>query len=122
MSRMKPAVLTVSYILLYVLLVVGVYSLSRQGYRFCHNIFGVVRAAQEPGEDIAFRVERGEDFETIAGELEKKGIIEDRYSFYIRVRLMDSRRIILRPGDYMLNNSMTYEQIINRLTVSEGID
>lgn len=122
MSSWKPAVITASYILLYLLLAVGVYFFSWRGYHFCQDIFGVVQVAEIPGQDFSFEVRAGDDFAAVAGRLEREGIIKDKYSFYIRARLMDSRRVVLRSGKYILNNSMTYEQIINRLTVSEGTE
>lgn len=122
MSSWKPAVITVVHIMLYLLLVAGVYFFSWRGYHFCENIFGVVQAAEVPGQDFSFQVKSGDNFAVVAERLEREGIIKDKYSFYIRARLMDSRRIVLRSGKYILNNSMTYEQIINRLTVSEGTE
>ncbi len=122
MIRWGPAVSVVLHIVLYMALVSGVYLASWHGYHFCYDVFGVVRAAEAPGEDIRFDVAFGEDLWGIADRLEQAGIIQGRNSFYVRARLMDSRRVVLRPGSYVLNDSMTYEQIINQLTVSEGIE
>ena len=35
---------------------------------------------------------------------------------------MNTERNKIYAGKYTLNDSMTYEQILNRLTVSEGFD
>ncbi len=122
MSSWKPAALTSAYIVLYALLVFGVAALCWHGYRFCYDIFADVRMEESPGKDIGFKVESDEDFKTIAANLQQRGIIRDRYSFLARAELMKTERNKIYSGKYILNSSMTYEQILNRLTVSEGFD
>ena len=48
-----------------------------------------------------------------------KGLIANKYSFYVRTRLMDKDEIKLKPGIYTLNTSMGYEDILDILTQSE---
>jgi cell division protein YceG involved in septum cleavage len=122
MTRLRPAVTTILYTLLCVLLVMGTYSLSRQGYRFCRDVFGAETVADAPGTDISFLVEKEDDFKAVAARLEKQKIIADKDSFYIRTKLLASKSTTLLPGEYTLNNSMTYEEIIDMLTISEGTE
>lgn len=55
----------------------------------------------------------------VAKRLEEEGIIKDRYAFYIRTRLMDEDKTILKAGVYTLNTSMDYVTIINQITFKE---
>ena len=56
----------------------------------------------------------------VAERLEQENLIVNSRSFYIRTRLMDPETVMLRPGEYMLNTSMTYEEIINQMTAASG--
>ena len=77
---------------------------------------------EQPGKDITFLVSSADSFQDIAAKLQEKGVIRDRYSFLARAGIMDTDRNKIYAGKYILNNSMTYEQVINHLTVSEGFD
>jgi cell division protein YceG involved in septum cleavage len=114
--------MTAGYFVLSVLLVVAFYSLSHRGYDFCRDVFGDVRMSQSPGKAVSFRVESADSFQQVAERLEQKKIIADKNSFYVRTCLMNPDKIMLQPGDYVLRDSMTYEEIINSLTISEGVE
>ncbi len=122
MNSWKPAAMTSVYIVLYSLLVFGVVFLCFHGYRFCYDVFADVRVEQQPGKDITFSVSSTDSFRDIAVKLQEKDVIRDRYSFLARAGIMDTDRNKIYAGKYILNNSMTYEQVINHLTVSEGFD
>ena len=122
MNSWKPAAVTSVYIVLYSLLVFGVAILCFHGYRFCYNVFADVRVEQQPGKEITFSVSSSDSFRDIAAKLQEKGVIRERYSFLARAGIMDTDRNKIYAGKYILNNSMTYEQVINHLTVSEGFD
>ena len=122
MNSWKPAAMTSVYIVLYLLLVFGVAILCFHGYRVCYAVFADVRVEEQPGKDITFLVSSADSFQDIAAKLQEKGVIRDRYSFLARAGIMDTDRNKIYAGKYILNNSMTYEQVINHLTVSEGFD
>lgn len=122
MNSWKPAAMTSVYIVLYLLLVFSVAILCFHGYRFCYAVFADVRVEEQPGKDITFLVSSADSFRDIAAKLQEKGVIRDRYSFLARAGIMDTDRNKIYAGKYILNNSMTYEQVINHLTVSEGFD
>lgn len=122
MNSWKPAAMTSVYIVLYSLLVLGSVALCLHGYRFCYNIFADVRVEDAPGKEISVDVHSTDAFGDIAARLQDRGVIHDRYSFLVRAKLMNTERNKIYAGKYTLNDSMTYEQILNRLTVSEGFD
>ncbi|MBO5483939.1 MAG: endolytic transglycosylase MltG [Lachnospiraceae bacterium] len=119
-KMLKSVGIAVVYVVSFMLLLYGVIALCQKGYAFCYEIFGSVAVQEAPGREIAFQVEAADSIKSVSEKLEKKGLIVNRYSFMIRTKLMDSEKIILRPGIYLLNTSMDYGEIINQLTVSEG--
>ncbi|MCH5266954.1 MAG: endolytic transglycosylase MltG [Lachnospiraceae bacterium] len=106
-------------ILIFALVAYGIGQICVSGYHFCYEIFGSVVVEEAPGTDREFVVQHGRDMRLVAKQLEQEGLIVDRYSFYIRTQLMDTDDVILRPGTYILNTSMDYEEIIDQLTTNE---
>lgn len=106
-------------ILFFVLIVFGVTRCCQASYQFGYEVFGSVSPDEEPGEDKAFEVQESDTMYQVAERLEDNQLIVNKYSFYIRSRLLDKNQNGLRPGSYTLNTSMDYEEIINELTMSE---
>lgn len=105
--------------LIMVLVFYAIASVCVQGYHFCYEIFGSVVVEDAPGTEHAFLLTESDTMWDVAERLQKEDLIVNRYSFYIRTKFMDPETIILQPGEYVLNTSMTYEEIINQLTASE---
>ena len=105
-------------ILMMVLVVYGIGTACLQGYHFCYEIFGSVVIENAPGTEQTFLVTEADTMWDVAGRLEQENLIVNRYSFFIRTKLMDPETVSLYPGEYVLNTSMTYEEIINQLTAS----
>lgn len=106
-------------LLILVLLFYGIASICMQGYHFCYEIFGSVVVEDAPGTERTFLLTESDTMWDVAERLKKEDLIVNHYSFYIRTRFMDPETVILHPGEYVLNTSMTYEEIINQLTTSE---
>lgn len=109
------------YVAVYSLLIWLTVCGCRKAYTFCYEVFGSVAVQQKPGTDIAFQVEAADDIESISKKLEEKKLIVNRYSFQARVRLLNDSEDTLKPGIYVLNTSMDYQQILDQLMVAEGI-
>ena len=95
------------------------YSSSGQCFSICFEIYGPVVVEKAPGTDIRFSISKDESMHKVAKELYDDGLIVNRYSFYIRTMLMDRDEMKLKPGDYILNTSMDYEEILDMLTKSD---
>ena len=106
-------------IMLVIVIFYGVFCLCRYGYNFCYGIFGPVVVEEPPGQDKYFEVDIGEDLFDIAERLKDEGIITDKYAFYVRMRLLDADRLMIKSGEYILNTSMDYDTIIKMLTFNE---
>lgn len=116
---LKGSLYLVINLLLVILVLYGAFYTCRQGYNFCYGITGPVVAEEAPGQDRIFEVKDGDGMADVARKLEEEGIITDRYAFYIRTKLMDADKTILKAGVYTLNTSMDYVTIINQITFKE---
>lgn len=112
-------VVLVAEILLVLLVVFGVVRCCQGSYHFCYEVFGSVSMEKEPGQNKDFQVKETDDMFRVAKRLQKEKLIKNPYSFYARTLMMDQSEINLRPGSYVLNTSMDYEEIVNELTMSE---
>ena len=106
------------HVLITILVVYGISWLCMQGYQFCYEIFGPVVVEEAPGTEYKFEVRPTDTMWQVAENLEEQNLIVNRYSFYLRTKVMDPQSILLIPGEYALDTGMTYEDIINQLTTS----
>lgn len=102
-------------LIFYVVVVLGAVELCKVSYSFANEVFGEVMAEAPPGRDIEFRINESDDMLTIAKNLEKEGIVANAYSFYIRLKFSLSVKSVVVAGDYTLNTSMTYEEILDKI-------
>lgn len=106
-------------ILIYLLLAFFIVRGCTQCYHFGYEIFGSVSVDQKNGKEITFPVYKEDTMYQVAKRLAQKGLIVNRYSFYLRSEWMNPTQNELRPGKYRLNTVMNYDQIINQLTMSD---
>ena len=97
----------------------GTYKLCSLSYNSCYEIFGTVTPQNEPGQNKLFEVMDDDSMSDVSERLQENGLIVNKYTFMVRTKLMDPEKTVLRPGKYMLNTSMDYEEIINQLTFSD---
>lgn len=103
-------------IIFYLLVVICAVWLTQKAYHFSYEIFGDVSVDRAPGTDIVVTIREGESAKHLADMLEKKKLISNKTSFYIRVRLMVNQDDPILPGIYELNTSMDYKEIIETIT------
>ncbi len=101
-------------ILFYLAVIYIITVVSKEAYSFCYQIFGEVSVDQEPGRDIEIQIKTGESSMNIASKLELNKIIVNKYSFYVKAKLMS---YTIMPGTYTLNSSMDYNEIFAIITV-----
>lgn len=90
---------------------------SKYAYDFSYQVFGKVSVTtRKPINVVSIEIKEGDSTMGLAGLLEKKGIILDKYSFYTRAKLAKSN---ILPGKYKLNSSMSYEEIFDVITKKE---
>jgi len=106
-------------ILIILLVAVGIIQCCEMSYQFCYEIFGSVSVEEGPGVDRDFEVKKSDSAYRIAERLQEKGLIKNRYSFFIRAFLTEKDQTVFHSGEYVLNTSMNYEDILNVLTMGE---
>lgn len=114
----KGILLLVNTIVLFLVIFMIIHS-CRACYSLCYEIYGPVVVEKSPGTDKKFSVAESDTMYKVAGNLYEEGLIVNKYSFYIRTKLMDKDEIKLKSGEYMLNTSMNYEEILDLLTQSD---
>ena len=121
LSTLKIIVQVVFNILMYTLIILVAIRLCTAVYDFSYQIFGSVTVDEAPGTDMAFEITSGEGTMELATDLESKGLIADKYTFYVRAKISTGSRKPILPGSYKLNTSMTYDEIISVIT-NESVD
>lgn len=102
-------------LIFYVIIILATIQVCKLTYSFAGEVFGDVMAEAPPGVDKTFVIAEADDSLTIAKNLEREGIVSNAYSFYIRLRLSQSKKNIIVAGSYQLNTSMTYKEILDKI-------
>ncbi len=112
MLRAVRAILIVLLnMIFYGLVVFGGVQLCHAGYSFAYDVLGDTAVEMPPGETRTITIRKDEDEFAVAGKLARQHLVRNRYSFYLRLRLQESGRSPVKPGNYTLNSSMTYGEI-----------
>lgn len=100
-------------ILFYAIVIFVVYKAGSSARSFCFQVFGDGTMDAKPGINAEITIGEGASTMEIASALEMNRLIPNRYSFYLKVQLMGYR---ILAGTYILNTSMTYEEILDQIT------
>lgn len=90
-----------------------IYKASTFAYDFCYQVFGDGTVDEGEGRNAMITINPGASTMELASTLEMNKIINNRYSFYIRVKLMNSN---IMAGTYIVNSAMTYDDILETIT------
>jgi len=97
----------------YVLVIVLIVNVSKKAYAFSYQLYGQVAEDKKPGRENIFQIKKGEATMDIASKLKLNKLIVDKYSFYFKAKL---KNYTIMPGTYILNSSMTYDDIFDIIT------
>ncbi|MBO7401547.1 MAG: hypothetical protein J6U10_00995 [Lachnospiraceae bacterium] len=98
-------------IIIFTFVIILVYKYSWEVYSFSYRIFGadpMENREETAGKDITIKVDKGDSALTVGAKLELARAIHDKFSFYIRARLMKAK---FHPGLYTVNTTMTYDEM-----------
>ncbi len=104
-------------IIFYLLVLMLIIKIGTFTYDFAYQVFGDVSVTESAGIDREFIINKGESTMSIASKLELNKLIVDKYSFYLRAKLTEQ---LIKPGTYILNSSMNYEEILAIITTDDG--
>ena len=99
----------------YLIVAVAVIYVGKTAYDFGYNIFyQQPMDSEEEGRDITVVVEEGDSVYQIGKTLESRGLIRDAKVFVVQEKLSNYSGK-LQPGTYILNTSMTPDEIMEIL-------
>lgn len=118
-NKVTGAIIGISFrLIIYAIAILLIYEGVVKGYEFGHEIFYASSMEEAPGRDMEINVEAGTSVSSVGKELEKDGLINNRYSFIIQAMVYEYE---IQPGVYTLNTSMTSREILDVLsTASES--
>ena len=105
--------------IVYSLLTVALIKGSQVAYNFGHEIFYISSVEEAPGRDVSIRISKGETATDVAEELEDKGLIKNRASFYVQCWFFEYD---INPGTYVLNTSMTPREMLELIDAGPDTD
>ena len=91
--------------------VVIIYKGAVIAYDYGYRVFKEEPVSEAPGIDINVEITAGKGTVQIGEILESKGLIRDAKLFYIQ-NLLSHDKDKLKPGAYVLNTSMTMEEMM----------
>lgn len=102
-------------IVLAVIVIMFVYKGATVAYDYGYRVFAEEPVDIAPGRDIDVVVSEGMDAKSIGQLLESKGLIKDGTLFYLQ-NILSKYSGDLKAGSYVLNTSMTTEEIMEELS------
>ncbi len=123
MSARKIVMKVVSISFSVLVIVLLVYALAQAGkyaYQFGYRVFTETAVAEDEdeGEDVIVSIEDGMSAGDVGALLEEKGLIRDKYLFFLQLKLSAYSKKI-KPGIYTLNTSMRAEEMMQIMSGSE---
>ena len=105
-------------IIVYTILILLIVRAGGQAYTFTYRLFGSVRM-DTIGMNVTLQVDEHDSEMNVASKLELNKVIPDKYSFYFKMKLAKAE---LQPGEFVVNTSMDYDEIIAVLTTDVSDD
>lgn len=118
-KMIRTAVVIAVRVIVYSLLAVAIIKGSQIAYNFGHEIFYISSVEEAPGRDVSIRISKGETATDVAEELEDKGLIKNRASFYVQCWFFEYD---INPGTYVLNTSMTPREMLELIDAGPDTD
>ena len=86
---------------------------AQYAYSFAYDVFGEETMAEVPGREVEVVILQGESTMSVAEKLERNRLIDNRYAFYVKAKLLEAN---IMPGTFLLKDSMTYQEILDTIT------
>lgn len=104
-----------------IIVVVFVYRAALTAYDYGYRIFQETPVSAAPGSDVRVEITVGKSALQIGEILEQRGLIRDAKLFYIQ-NLLSKYKDKLQAGSYVLNTSMTMEEMMAVMSAGEPED
>ena len=107
------------HVFAYVAIVAVVIVLANKAYDFTYQIYGDVTVSEKSTVTKEIDIKQGMSNLAIASTLENEGLIVNKYSFFIRLKLCGKPAQVQKCK---ISNNMTYEQIIDEICKNDTED
>lgn len=114
-------VITVLKVVLAVVVVMFVYKGATLAYDYGYRVFAEEPMDVAPGIDMDIVIEEGMGPKEIGVLLESKGLIRDGTQFYLQ-NILSKYKGDLKSGKYVLNSSMTTEEMMAVISGEDAKD
>ncbi|SER71712.1 endolytic transglycosylase MltG [Lachnobacterium bovis] len=105
----------IAFSIMIILLLVYVLShFAGKAYGFGYSLFNDESVTKGEGKEVKIVIKSGMSNKEIGELLKKKGLIKDSNLFWIQSEMV-SLSSKVRPGTYVLNTSMSVDEIINKM-------
>lgn len=112
LKKAVSTVLSISFkIIILMLVIISVYISGKAAYNFGLAVFTEKAVDAEPGTDVSITITEGASSLSIGKILQENGLIRDYKLFYVQSKVSEYSGD-LKPGTYMLNTSMTAEEMM----------
>jgi len=88
-----------------------IYNVAIDSYNFGYRVFADVAMEVSPGKDIGVSIVEGKSVLEVGEILEEEGLIKDANIFFVQ-EFLSEHHGNLQPGVYVLNTSMSTEEIL----------
>lgn len=113
--RTKTATMSIISVVVHILItlvvIIVIYAGAMRCYDFGYRIFTDTPMSLEPGRDVTVIINEGNSTGQIGALLKENGLIKDAAVFVAQEKLSEYSGEI-KPGVYVLNTSMTAEEMI----------
>lgn len=89
---------------------------ARTAYNYGYDLFSGKTVDPAPGKDVTVVIGEDMTHAEFAALLHKKGLIEDENAAKIMLYIFTNKNFDLKPGQYVLNTSMTTRQMIEKVS------
>lgn len=111
---------TIAKVVVAAVIIALIYKGAVGAYNYGYCIFADVPVAEEPGRDVNVTIPEGKGAKAIGEILESKGLIDDAQIFFFQ-NLLSSHKDKLKAGDYILNTSMSAEEMMAIMSAEDEI-
>ena len=118
---MLSACLFILRLAIFVLVIIGIYRLGEYAYSYGYSLVSNEAMDLKPGKDMRVVLTSDMTVKEAAQLLERRGLIRDADIFRIQLKISKYEELI-KPGEYVLNTSMTPKELMKILSGEEEED
>lgn len=109
---------TIFRVIIAIAVIYFIYNVAIDSYNFGYRVFADVAMEVSPGTDVGVSIVAGKSPMEIGELLEEEGLVKDAKIFYVQ-ELLSEYHGKLEPGVYVLNTSMSSEEMMAVMAQSE---